>query len=75
MLHLTNKELSYSWALPYYFDENNSLIVSPLDPQRYEYKNGDWFCVNTSLDIQMSILIEWLTAGWCAADDIPKNTI
>ena len=64
----SNRELNYSWSLPYYSDENNFIIVCPLDPQRYEYKNADWFLVNTSVDIQMAILTEWLDAGWCAAD-------
>lgn len=66
-MKLDEKNRGYSWELPYYFDENGFLIVSPLDPQRHIYDNGDWRLVNTCPDIQMAILTEWLDAGWCAA--------
>lgn len=72
MKKLDERELAYSWALPYYFDKDGFLTVSALDPQRYTYIPTEdyWRLVDTNPDIQLLILTEWLDAGWCAAQAI-----
>jgi hypothetical protein len=69
---LSNKELSFAWELPYYFDQNGYLIVSGLDPQLVGMKDGDYWYEHptNSHDIRMMIITEQRDAGWCPALDL-----